>query len=162
MRGIRTAGLRCAVAWFSLDHAEWLEGEMAESALLQSGFTAIMEFLVANGRAPHYTELSKELGISPSEARICCLSSSRLPAVSAGSANNTRYIGAWPPFSNSPTQYLISVDGERRWYGQCGLESLAFSSVFPGQEVQIDALTLTTADPVRVRLSRWGTAGGLP
>jgi Alkylmercury lyase len=124
---------------------------MAETALHQQGFTAIMEFLIANGRAPHYTELSKTLDITPSEARDL------LPEIieAAGGicwfANNTRYIGAWPPFSNSPTQYLISVDGDRKWYGQCGLESLAFSPLFPGQDVQIDALTLTTADPVRVR-----------
>ena len=124
---------------------------MADAAVLQQGFTAIMQFLIANGRAPHYTELSNELGVTPSEARDL------LPEVIAAAgglcwfANNTRYIGAWPPFSNSPTQYLITVDGERRWYGQCGLESLAFSPLFPGKEVRIDALTLTTAEPVRVR-----------
>ena len=124
---------------------------MADAALLQRGFTAIMEFLIASGRAPHYTELSKELDIAPSQARDLLPELIEAAGGICWFANNTRYIGSWPPFSNSPTQYLISVAGERRWYGQCGLESLAFSPLFPGKEVQIDALTLTTADPVRVR-----------
>jgi hypothetical protein len=124
---------------------------MADGALLQRGFTSIMEFFISNGRGPHYTELSKVMQISPSAARDLLPELIEATGSICWFANNTRYIGAWPPFSNSPTQYLISVDGERRWYGQCGLESLAFSPLFPGKEVQIDALTLTTADPVRVR-----------
>ena len=40
-------------------------------------------------------------------ARIGCWNSPR-----------TDYIGSWAPFSNTPTQYLISVDGVQKWYGQ--------------------------------------------
>ena len=33
-------------------------------------------------------------------------------------ARDTDHIESWAPFSNVPTQYLISVDGVQKWYGQ--------------------------------------------
>jgi hypothetical protein len=31
---------------------------------------------------------------------------------------DTDYIGSFAPFSNLPTQYRITVDGEQKWFGQ--------------------------------------------
>jgi hypothetical protein len=31
---------------------------------------------------------------------------------------NTDYIGSFPPFSNLPTQYRITIDGQQKWFGQ--------------------------------------------
>jgi len=62
------------------------------------------------------------------------------------------YVASFSPFSNVPTQYLVSVDGEQRWYGQCGLESLAATWLFPGREVRIDARCLDCAEPITVRM----------
>jgi hypothetical protein len=42
---------------------------MEETALVQRGYTAVLEHLVKTGRAPHYTELAATLGLSPEEAR---------------------------------------------------------------------------------------------
>ena len=33
-------------------------------------------------------------------------------------SHETDYIHSFAPFSNLPTQYKVSVDGEQKWYGQ--------------------------------------------
>jgi hypothetical protein len=30
----------------------------------------------------------------------------------------TDYIASFPPFSNLPTQYRITIDGQQKWFGQ--------------------------------------------
>ena len=43
---------------------------MAEPQLLARMYHAIMSRLVTDGRAPHYTELAKDMSLSPEEARV--------------------------------------------------------------------------------------------
>ena len=33
-------------------------------------------------------------------------------------SHDTDYVHSWAPFSNLPTQYRVSVEGERKWYAQ--------------------------------------------
>lgn len=42
---------------------------MAEAELLSRMYHAILEWFVAHGRAPHYVELSHQLGLTAEEAR---------------------------------------------------------------------------------------------
>jgi len=42
------------------------------------------------------------------------------------------------------------VDDEQRWFGQCGLESLAMTWVFPGKLVTVDAPCLDCGEPLSV------------
>ena len=51
----------------------------------------------------------------------------------------TDLIASFAPFNNLPTQYRISVDGEQKWFAQCGLESLAMTWMFPGKRVTVNA-----------------------
>lgn len=103
------------------------------------------------GHAPHYTEIARELGLSPEEGRqaLYALIDSPFPAwLHPG----TDYIGSFPPFSNIPTQYHIAVGGVRKWFAQCGFEALAMVWLFPGERVEIDALCLNSGEPIRIEM----------
>jgi hypothetical protein len=92
---------------------------MIDPNLTQRAFTTILEHFVANGRAPHYAELADALEIDPEEAReVQRAAVEAAPLASCWLARNTDYIESWAPFSNVPTQYLISVGGLQKWYGQ--------------------------------------------
>ncbi|MCL1594322.1 MAG: organomercurial lyase [Actinomycetia bacterium] len=104
---------------------------------------------IETGRAPHYTELSISLGVPP-ETALALQRGAAEVGVGSWMLANTDYVECWAPFSNVPTQHLISVDGEQRWYGQCGLEALAASYMFPGKAVTIDSRCVDCADSVSV------------
>jgi len=90
---------------------------MEETALVQRAYTAVVEYFVKTGRAPHFTELAEVLSVQPEEAR-------KLQHKAADSSlacwfvKDTDYVESWAPFSNVPTHYLISVNGKQKWYGQ--------------------------------------------
>ena len=122
-----------------------------EMAVLARLYHAVLSAFVREGSVPHYTELARRLGLPLEETRLTLhrLASLGLPIwLHPG----TDLLAACAPFSNLPTQYLVTVDGERRWYGQCGLESLAISWLFPGREVRIEAGCLDCGGPLTVRM----------
>ena len=87
--------------------------------LTQRAFTAVLEHFVATGRAPHYAELADALAIGVEEAReVQRTAVEASPIASCWMAHDTDLIESWAPFSNVPTQYLVSVDGIQKWYGQ--------------------------------------------
>lgn len=124
---------------------------MADRAITQRAFTAILEHIVAHGRAPHYTELAHLLGIGIHEARDAQRAAvAASPIAGCWTARDTDYIESWAPFSNIPTHYLISVDGVQKWYGQCGLEALAVRWLFPGRQVVLATRCLDCGEPISV------------
>ena len=90
---------------------------MAESTLVQKAYTEVVKHLIRTGRAPHYTELAETLGLQPDEARDVQREAANA-AVACWFVQDTDYIESWAPFSNVPTQYLVTVEGEQKWYGQ--------------------------------------------
>ena len=90
---------------------------MAELEQMDRTFHVIMKHMVETGRAPFYTEIARELGVSMEEGRKALhdLMASGQPA---WLFPNTDYISSFPPFSNIPTQYRVSIQGEQKWYGQ--------------------------------------------
>ncbi len=88
-----------------------------EPARVQTVYTAILQHLIDHGRAPHYTELANQLDISTEEARLAQAAAADA-AIGCWNSPLTDYVGSWAPFSNIPTQYLVSVDGHQRWFGQ--------------------------------------------
>lgn len=86
------------------------------STNLDRAYASIMSTMIESGEAPHHTELAKTLGLTPDEGRdVIHELMERTPGwVHPG----TDYIASFPPFNNQPTQYRISVDGKRSWYGQ--------------------------------------------
>jgi len=123
----------------------------AEPQLLSRMYHAIMLGFVRDGRAPHYTNLAQQLGLGIEDARRTLheLIEMGLPT---WFASNTDYIASFAPFSSIPTQYLVTVDGQQRWYAQCGFESLAIGWLFPGREVRIDCPCLDCGEEIHVRM----------
>lgn len=124
---------------------------MAELQLLADMYHAVMSSFVNAGRAPHYIELGRHLGLRPEEARQALQQ-----LVAMGLPNwlvpETDYIASFAPFSNIATQYLISVEGQQRWYAQCGFESLAISWLFPGKGVRIECPCLDCGEAISLRM----------
>ena len=90
---------------------------MADAEQIQKAYTTILQHVVQTGRAPHHTELAVALGTTPDEAKEL---QEAAAAAAAGCwiSSDTDYVQSWAPFSNIPTQYLVSVDGIQKWYGQ--------------------------------------------
>jgi hypothetical protein len=90
---------------------------MQETTLVQRVYTAVIEHFMKTGRAPHYTELAGTLGLTPEEARLVQRKAAE-SSIACWFVEDTDYVESWAPFSNVPTQYLVTVKGEQRWYGQ--------------------------------------------
>jgi hypothetical protein len=124
---------------------------MSDAAQLDATYHYILSVFVERGQAPHHTEIAKHFGVPVEDGRrrLHDLMAARLPN---WLFPGTDLIASFAPFNNLPTQYRISIDGEQRWFGQCGLESLATTWVFPGQRVAIDAPCLECGEPVHVEV----------
>jgi len=90
---------------------------MEETSLIQRAYTAVLKQLIKTGRAPHYTELAATLGLRPEEARQVQRKAAE-SSVACWFVKETDYVESWAPFSNVPTQYLVTIEGEQKWYGQ--------------------------------------------
>jgi hypothetical protein len=125
---------------------------MATPTLLDNTYHVIVQRMVQTGVAPHYTDIAAELNLPVEDARKALheLMSIGIPGIWL--AADTDYIGSFAPFSNLSTQYRLSVDGEQKWFGQWGFESLAVSWLFPGKVVRIDAPCLDCGEPVSVEM----------
>jgi len=91
---------------------------MSSPNLLDKTYTIIIKRMIRTGQAPHYTEIAAELGVPVEDGRKALqdLVSVGIPGIWL--APDTDYIGSFAPFSNLPTQYRITVDGEQKWFGQ--------------------------------------------
>ncbi|MCP3855612.1 MAG: hypothetical protein GY745_15080 [Actinomycetia bacterium] len=122
----------------------------ATTADLDATYAAIMAETAATGVVPHFAELSRTMGITPAEAL------ERMKTIIGMTPGwfhpGTDYIASFPPFNSQPTQYRVSVDGEQKWFAQCGFEALACGWLFPGKTVRVDAPCLVGDDPLRVEM----------
>jgi hypothetical protein len=118
---------------------------------VQRAYAAIQACFIERGHAPHYTELAKMLEVEVEEARRLQREAVAL-GVGAWFVADTDTIESLAPFYNVPTQTKISIDGEQRWFAQCGLEALSLGFVFPGREVRIEEACLDCGEPVVVVL----------
>jgi hypothetical protein len=92
---------------------------MADPQLMDRAFQRIMRSLVETGRAPHYAEVARALGLPAEDGRA--LLRDVMAAYPIGWLHpETDYIASFPPLNNLPTQYRISVGGAQRWFAQCG------------------------------------------
>ena len=124
---------------------------MADLELLDRGYAAVMRRVVADGQAPHYTELGAELGIDLSDAKDLV---HELVGMTPGWVHpGTDYLASFPPFNMQPTHYRVAIDGDQRWFAQCGFEALAIRWLVPGQEVHIDAPCLCCGEPIAIVMS---------
>ena len=122
---------------------------MSVPAEVKGAYRDVLRFFIDIGRAPHFTELSARLGVSAGRALEL-----QRAAAEAGVGTwflaDTDFVECWAPFSSIPTNHLITIDGEQRWFGQCGLEALAVTWVTPGSEVRVDSFCLDCGEAVTV------------
>ena len=124
---------------------------MSEPSQLDRVFQIIMKYMMETGQAPHYTEIASELDVPVEEGRKA-LNELFSPQFPGWLFPNTDYICSFPPFSNLPTHYRITIDGQQKWFAQWGFESLAVSWLFPAKTVQIDAACLDCGSPIKVEM----------
>ncbi len=130
--------------------AEAIDPDQLALTELDAVYAAIMSEVVATGVAPHYAELARSLDVEPLRAKALV---TRIIELTPGWLHpGTDYIASFPPFNNQPTQYRVSVDGEQRWFAQCGFEALACRWLFPGRNVTVDAACLLGGEPLRIEM----------
>jgi hypothetical protein len=93
-------------------------GDMGSLSLLDNTYNVIIKRLVKTGQAPHYTEIAAELGLSVEEARKALHDLMAAGVPGTWLFPDTDYISSFAPFSNLPTQYRITIEGEQMWFGQ--------------------------------------------
>lgn len=92
---------------------------MAVSESVKSAYTAVLRYFVEHGRAPHYSELGRELGLEFEMARLLLHETAdAAPVAGCWLAHDTDLIESWAPFSNVPTDFRLSVDDLHGWFGQ--------------------------------------------
>lgn len=123
---------------------------MADVELLDQGFAAVMARVVTTGQAHHFTELAAELDIDLPAAKELVHD---LVGVTPGWVHpGTDLLASFPPFNLQPTQYRVSINGDHRWFAQCGFEALAIRWLVPGCHVRIDAPCLCCGEPLVVEM----------
>jgi hypothetical protein len=90
---------------------------MTESSQLDKTFTFIMKSMMKTGQAPFSTEIAAKLGVSVEEGRSG-LNNLLEAGIPGWVFPNTSYIASFAPFSNLPTQYRITIEGQQKWFGQ--------------------------------------------
>jgi hypothetical protein len=120
------------------------------SELAQRTYTSVLNHITRHGWAQHYTDLAVEFDVGTEEARLALNEAAEF-AVGCWLSPGTDQVGSWAPFNSTPTHYRVSIDGESRWFGQCGLEISAIRWLVPGREVLVETRDLATAEPIRVR-----------
>lgn len=124
---------------------------MTDVAVLDRAFAFIMGRMAETGHAPHYSDLARALGYSVEEGRQVLRDLMRT-GYPGWLHPETDYIASFPPLHALPTQYRLTVDGEQRWFAQCGFEAMAANWVFPGKTVRIDAPCLDCNEPIVVEM----------
>lgn len=91
---------------------------MKDIKILDRTFDFIMATFIERGDAPHYTEIAKELGVSPEEGRRLLHDLFGTKIMPMWLYPGTDLIVSFAPFNSLPNQYRIRVDGQQRWFGQ--------------------------------------------
>ena len=134
---------------------------MADVQVLDRAFRFIMSRMVDTGEAPHYTELAAALACSVEEGRRT-LRDLVQAGIPAWLHPGTDYIVSFPPLNNLPTQYRITVDGQQKWFAQCGFEATGACWLFPGTVVRVDAPCLDCNDPLAIEMRDGQLLGAEP
>ena len=91
---------------------------MAALSILDQTYSFVLNHFIATGRAPHYTDLAKEMGVSMEEGRQALKELMDLEIPGMWLHPGTDNIASFAPFSDFTTQYRITVKGEQKWFGQ--------------------------------------------
>jgi hypothetical protein len=124
---------------------------MPETERLDRAYHYVQEFIIEQGFAPHYIDVAHKFGLQPEEGKALVHELLRT-GIPCWVYPDTDYIASFAPFNNQPTQYRVTVEGETKWFAQCGFEALAITWMFPKRSVRIDAPCLDCGEPLRVEI----------
>jgi hypothetical protein len=119
--------------------------------MMDKMFHIIMKRMVQSGQSPHYTEIATELGLSTEDGRKALHGLFAL-GIGGWLVPDTDLISSLAPLSNRPNQYRITIDGQQKWFAQCGFESLAVCWLFPGKVVRVDCPCLDCELPISIEI----------
>jgi len=91
---------------------------MPRTKYLNKTFRIILDRFIATGKAPTYTEIADELGVSPSEGRKLLRKLFSPLGFPGWFQPKTDDIASFAPFNNLPNYYKLTIDGEQKWFGQ--------------------------------------------
>ena len=91
---------------------------MAEPTLMDTTYSVIMKGFVETGRAPDFTEIAAELGVSPEEGRQALRKLFSVRGIPGWLYPKVDTVVSMAPFNNLPTPYRITIDGEQKWFAQ--------------------------------------------
>ena len=91
---------------------------MSKSKHLNKTFQIILDRFIATGKAPNYTEIAAELGVSPQEGRKTLRKLFSPIGFPGWFQPKTDNIASFAPFSNLPNNYKLTIDGEQKWFAQ--------------------------------------------
>ncbi len=91
---------------------------MSKSSDLNKTFHIIMERMIATGKAPDYTEIATELGVSPTEGQKTLRKLFSSFGFPGWFYPKTDKIMSFPPFNDAPTNHRLTIDDEQKWFGQ--------------------------------------------
>ncbi len=91
---------------------------MHSSSDLNKTFHFIMERVIATGKAPDYTEIAAELGVTPAEGQKALRKVFSSFGFPGWFYPHTDTIMSFPPFNIEPTNHRLTIDGEQKWFGQ--------------------------------------------
>ncbi len=121
---------------------------MVDLPLLDRAFGIVMQSFIEKGYAASHVEVAHALGLPIEEGRQLYRELVNGGYHSSWLEDGTDYVVSFAPFNNLPTHYRITVDGEHKWFGQCGFEALAIRWLFPGKLVRVDAPCLDCGEPI--------------
>ena len=90
---------------------------MGEPSLLDRTHNIILKRFIDTGQPPHYTEIARELGVSVEEGRKA-LHDLIAAGVPGWLYPKTDILVSLAPFNSLMNQFHITIDGERKWFGQ--------------------------------------------
>ncbi len=93
-------------------------GVMSDMRELDQIFHFIMETFINRGDAPHYIEIARHLGLLPDEGKKLLHDLMNTHVMPMWLYPGTDIIVSFAPFSNLPTQYRITIEGQQKWFGQ--------------------------------------------
>ncbi|MDY6856522.1 MAG: hypothetical protein SWO11_17825 [Thermodesulfobacteriota bacterium] len=91
---------------------------MPKSEYLNKTFQIILERFITTGKAPSYTEIAAELGVSPAKGHKLLRKLFSSFGFPGWLHPNTDNIVSFAPFNNVSNNYRLTIEGEQKWFGQ--------------------------------------------
>ena len=93
-------------------------GTVSYKKYLNQTFQIILQRFITSGEAPNHLEIASALGISPKEGRKLLRKLFSSLAFPGWFLPKTDEIASFAPFSHIPNNYILTIDGEQKWFGQ--------------------------------------------